>query len=126
MRNLARGLLFLLVSLLLGELVKRILNSGLGEAATSRLGHPELSTLEGATAAGKEAKRVVGFARSLIETKPPVAETPAAPARVAGWVGLARDAAELFLAAGALLKIAADFAGEDEKLHRRITRAARR
>jgi hypothetical protein len=124
--NLLRGLLFLLVSLLLGELVKRILTSGIGEAAASRLGRPHLSTLEGATAASQEVRRVVGFVRSLTDPKPPIAETLAAAPRVAGWVGIALDAAELFLAAGALLKVAAEFAGDNETLQQRISRAVRR
>lgn len=125
MMKLLRGAAFLVISLILGEIVKRVLYSGAGEAVTNRLGRPELSTLEGATEAGKEARRVVGFVRTLTEPKA-AAEAPMVVApRTPGWVGTARDAAELFLAAGALLRTASEFASEDEKLRRKITRISR-
>jgi hypothetical protein len=113
---------FFAISIAVGEVVRRVLMSRIGSSAVERLGRPDLGTYEGASAASKEAKKAVGFVRSLTTAKPPAALEPTR-ARPAGWVGIARDAAEMLLAAGALLKTASDFAQEDAKLRRRIGRA---
>ncbi len=55
MKNLLRGLIFFALSLVLGEVVRRLLVSRLGEALVTRLGRAELATAEGASAASKEA-----------------------------------------------------------------------
>jgi hypothetical protein len=121
-KGLVRGLGFFAISILVGELVRRVLMSRAGRSATERLGRPELATYEGASAASKEAKKAIGFVRALTSPKPPAA-VEARPDRPAGWVGIARDAAEMLLAAGAVLKTASDFAQEDAKLRRRIGQA---
>ena len=121
MKTFLRGLGFLALSLIVGELVKRLLASRVGTAAASKLGHPELATLEGAASLSKEAKRAVALVKTLTGPKPAVLERPVvAVPRAPGWLGLARDASEMLLAAGAFLKVAADFAGEDDKLQQRI------
>ena len=123
MKNLLRALAFLVGSFVAGELIKRLLTSRPGGAVMQRLGRPELATHEGAHAASKEVKRGIGFVRNLLQA--PNAP-PEAPKAVAGprWVGIARDSAEMLLAAGAVLKTMADFVQEDEKLRQRIGRGA--
>jgi hypothetical protein len=122
MKNFLRGLGFLAISLIVGEVIKRLLTSRVGEAAAGKLGHPEFATLEGAASVSKEAKRAVGLVKTLTGPKPKVVEPAVVEDRQPGWVGLARDASEMLLAAGALLKVASDFVGEDRKLRKRITR----
>jgi hypothetical protein len=122
LKNILRGILFLILSLAVGEVVKRLLTTRAGEAAMARIGRPELATMEGAHAAGKEAKRVVGFVRSLTQAKGAAPMKAIQTELMPGWVSVARDASEMLLAAGALIKTAADFAGEDEKLRRRVAR----
>src|SRR5207247_180690 len=112
--------MFLVGSFVAGELVKRLLTSGPGRGALSRLGRPELATHEGAHAASKEVKRGVGFIRTLVQVQPAPAASPAPIGP--RWVGIARDSAEMLLAAGAVLKTMADFVQEDEKLRRRVDR----
>lgn len=119
MKNLLRGLAFLIGSFVVGEVVRRLLSSGAGRAVADKLGHPELATMEGASAAGKEAKRAVGFVKSLTNpapAPPPSVVRPTGPY----WVGIARDSAEMLLVAGSVLKTLADFVSEDEKLRRRV------
>src|SRR5947209_6660776 len=103
-----RGIGFFVVTLLIGEVVRRLLMSRFGGAAASRLGRPELSTYEGASVASKDVKKAVGFARSIVEGRasplPARSEQPRQP----GWVGTAKDASEMLLAAGAVLKTISD------------------
>lgn len=107
--------------MLVEEVVRRLLMSRLGQGATNRLGRPELATYEGATAAGRNVKKVVGMARTITdgrqarEPKPEATERP-------GWVGAAREASEMLLAVGAVLKALSDFVHEDSKLQRRVGR----
>ena len=125
MKRFLRWVGFLALSVVIGELIKRLLASQVGSAAATKLGHPELATLEGAASLGKEARRAVGLVKTLTGPKPAVVEQPVAVPRSPGWVGLARDASEMLLAAGAFLKVAADFVGEDDKLQRKIRGTAR-
>jgi hypothetical protein len=126
MKRFLRWVGFLALSIVIGELAKRVLASRAGSAAATKLGRPELATLEGAASLGKEARRAVGLVKTLTGPKPAVVERPlVAVPRTAGWLGLARDASEMLLAAGALMKVAADFAGEDEKLQKKIKGTAR-
>jgi hypothetical protein len=116
-----RAVGFFVASLIVGELVRRLLTSRVGESVAGKLGHPEIATHEGAGTASKEVKRVIGFVRSLVDNK----ELPISAPRLApppGWVGIARDASELLLATGAVLRTAADFANEDEQLRRKVGR----
>jgi hypothetical protein len=122
MKNFLRGLGFLALSLVVGELVKRVITSPVGKAAADKIGRPELATLDGAASVGREARRAVGLVRTLTAPKSPSVELPVAAEREAEWVGLARDASEMLLAAGALLKVASDFVSEDTKLVKRIAR----
>ena len=69
-----------------------------------------------------EAKRAVALVKTLTGPKPGIVERPVKPDRPPGWVGLARDASEMLLAAGALLKVASDYIGEDDKLQKAVTR----
>jgi hypothetical protein len=117
-KGLIRAIAFFVISIVVGEIVRRLLMSGVGRGAVERLGRPDLGTHEGASAASKEAKRAIGFVRSLTSGNPP-AVVPTR-SRQSGWVGIAADAAEMLLTAGALLKTASDFAHEDAKLRRRI------
>lgn len=119
MKNLLRGILFFVGSFLIGEIVRRLLTSTLGRSVADRVGHPELATMEGASAASKEVKRAVGFVKT-ITSPPPTPEPEPAPANRARWVGIARDSAEMLLAAGGVLKTLSDFVQEDEKLRRRV------
>jgi hypothetical protein len=121
MKNILRGILFFVASFLIGELVRRLLTSGLGRSATSKVGHPELATMEGASAASKEVKRAVGFVKNITSPSPPPPPEPVARSGPA-WVGIARDSAEMLLAAGAVLKTLSDFITEDEKLRLRVER----
>src|SRR5213082_836222 len=108
MSNALRGIGFFLATLLVEEVVRRLLMSRFGQGATNRLGRPELATYEGASAAGRNVKKVVGIARTIaggrqaLEPKPEVTVRP-------GWVGAARDASEMLLAVGAVLKTFSDF-----------------
>ena len=120
MMNFLRTLGFFAISIIVGELVRRVLSSRVGAAAVGKIGHPELATLEGAASVSKEAKRVVGFVKTATAPKTAKLDEPVALPRSPGWVGLALDSSEMLLAAGALLKVAADFVGEDEKLQKRI------
>jgi hypothetical protein len=120
-KGIPRGIVFFALSLVAGEVVRRLLTSRLGASAAERLGRPELATYEGASAASKEVKSAVGFVRTLTESKP-VAPLALTGPRSAGWVGVARDASEMLLAAGALLKTVSDFASEDAKLRSRLAR----
>jgi hypothetical protein len=122
-KGILRGLAFFAISLAVGEVVRRLLTSRLGTSAAQRLGRPELATHEGASATSKEVKKAVGFVRALIEGKAPAAMPLPARSRSAGWVGVARDASEMLLAAGALLKTVSDFAREDAKLRQRLAHA---
>lgn|GEM_PF-6395020 len=125
MKNILRSVGFLIAGFLIGEVVQRLLRSGPGKSITGSLGHPELSTCDGAEVAKKDARRAVGVVKGIVEqaTAGPVVQPPRprAPA-VPGWVLLARDAAEMLLAAGGVLKTAADFVQSDEQLRRRIAR----
>lgn len=120
MRNFLRGLGFLALSLIVGELVKRFLSSRIGTAAVGKLGRPELATLEGAASVSREAKRAVGLIKTITGPKLPIESRPVVVARAPGWVGLARDASEMLLAAGALMKVASDFVADDENLQQKI------
>ena len=120
MRNFLRGLGFLAISIVVGEVVKRVLSSRIGMSAADKLGRPELATLEGAASVSKEAKRAVGLVKTLTGPRLKTEVRPVVVERVPGWVGLARDASEMLLAAGALMKVAADFVGEDDKLQNKI------
>ena len=120
LKNIARGIGFLVLSFVVGELVKRLLTSGLGRGLTAKLGHPELATHEAADEASKKAKQAIGIVDSLTHPKPrPVTKLEAQP-RTAGRVRTAQDAAELLLSVGSLLRAVSGFVEEDEKLRRRI------
>jgi hypothetical protein len=121
MKGILRTVGFFALSLVVGEIVRRLLTSRAGEAVTEKLGHPELATHEGASAAAKEAKRAIGLIKGVVSGEIKQPERPNVVAQP-GWVGIARDASELLLAAGAVLKTASDFVSEDEKLRRRVAR----
>jgi hypothetical protein len=118
MPSFVRGLAFFVGGFLVSELVRRLLLSGAGRAVAERVGHPELATFEGAHAASKEAKRAVGLVKQI--TQPPPALVEPAPPVAPRWVGVARDSAEMLLAAGGVLKTLADVVQQDEKLRRRV------
>jgi hypothetical protein len=121
MKNFLRTVAFFAASLVVGEIVRRLLMSRPGRSVADRFGHPELGTCDGAGAAAGEARKAVGLARTLMEAQSQT--PPAAPVRTGPpWVRLALDASEMLLAAGGVLKTVADFVGEDEKLRRRIDR----
>jgi hypothetical protein len=126
MQGILRAVGFLALSLIVGEIVKRLLTSRVGEATMTKLGRPEMATLEGATAASKEAKKAVGMVKSLTAPKPPTPPVVALPPSLPTWVTIARDAAEMLLAAGTVLRTASDFVLEDEKLRSRVARLAAR
>jgi hypothetical protein len=118
-----RGIGFFVATLLIGEVVRRLLMSRLGGAAAERFGRPELATFEGANAASSEVKKAVGIVRSLAGGRAAAETTgPVVPPQT-GWVGIARDASEMLLAAGAVLKTISDFVHEDTKLRGRVARA---
>ncbi len=117
-----RGIAFFLITFAIGEVVRRILMSRPGEAASDRLGRPELSSYEGASAASKEVKKAIGFVRSLATGRESKEVKPVEAVRATGWIGIARDASEMLLAAGAVLKTVSDFVQEDTKLRRRVNR----
>lgn len=119
MKNILRGILFFIGSFLVGEVVRRLLTSAIGRTVADRVGHPELATMEGASAASKEVKRAVGFVKT-ITSPPPTPEPDLAASTAPRWVGIARDSAEMLLAAGGILKTLSDFVQEDEKLRRRV------
>ncbi len=123
MKGFLRAAGFFVASLIVGELIRRLLTSRVGESLAGKLGHPELATHEGAGTASKKVKRAIGFVRSLVDNKERPIEVPEL-GPPPGWVGIARDASELLLATGAVLKTAADFANEDERLRRRVARRA--
>jgi hypothetical protein len=127
--GLLRSIGFLVGGFLIGEAVQRLLRSGAGKAVTEKIGHPELSTCDGAEVAKKDARRAVGVVNGLIqraEAAPGLPEPRPAVPTLPGWVTLARDAAEMLLAAGGVLKAAADYVQSDEQLRRRISRFAGR
>lgn len=129
MKGFLRSIGFLVAGLLIGEAVQRLLRSGAGKAVSERIGHPELSTCDGAEVAKKDARRAVGIVNGLIqraESAPGIPEPRPAVPTLPSWVVLARDAAEMLLAAGGVLKAAADFVQSDEQLRRRISRFAGR
>ena len=119
MRNVLRGIGFFLATVLVEEAVRRLLMSRLGQGATSRLGRPELATYDGASVAGRNVKKVVDIARTVTGGRHSIGPKPDAIARP-GWVGAARDASEMLLAVGAVLKTFSDFVHEDTKLQRRV------
>jgi hypothetical protein len=125
-KGILRPIFFFGLSLAIGEVVRRLLMSRLGTSTAERLGRPELATYEGANAASKEVKNAVGFVRTLTEGKPLMPPLALTSPRFAGWVGVARDASEMLLAAGALLKTVSEFAGEDAKLRSRLARVKKR
>ena len=124
MKSFLRGLGFLALSLIVGELVKRLLSSRVGSATAHRLGRPELATIEGAASVSKEARKAVGLVKSLTGSPRPIKETVLSIERAPGWVGMARDASEMLLSAGALLRVAAEFVGEDGKLQKKVARGS--
>ena len=124
MKNFLRGLGFFALSLVVAEVVKRVVTSPVGKAAAEKIGRPDLATIDGATSVGREAKRVVGLVRSVTAPRAATEERLVAPEAEPGWVGLARDASEMLLAAGALLKVASEFVAEDKKLKKRVARAS--
>lgn len=126
MKNILRAVGFLALSLVVGELVKRVLTSRAGESAMTRLGRPELATVAGAHAASKEAKRAVGLVRRITAPKSAEPEEPVVPAGTPRWALVARDAAEMLLAAGTVLRTASDFVHEDQKIKTSVSRFARR
>jgi len=90
-----------------------------------RAGHSELATLEGATEASKKVKQGIEFARSLTREEQPLVsrgQPPAGPR----WARIARDAAEMLLVAGGLLKAVSDFVHEDEQLRKRFEKLGAR
>lgn len=126
MKNLLRGIAFFALSLVIGQIIKRALTSGAGRSLLGRVGHPELATLEGAEAASKKVKQGIELVRSLApgEQKVEVSRVPE-PA-IPGWVRTVKDASEMLLASGALLKAVSDFVREDEQLRRRLGRLGAR
>ena len=121
-----RGLGFFVLSMVVGEVVKRLLTSRMGDATMNKLGQPHLATDKGAAAASREAKRAVGLVKQVTTPKSAMAQPIVPETGQPGWVSLARDSAEMLLAAGAVLKVAADFAGEDKRLQKRVDAAKSR
>lgn len=119
MKNLLRGIGLMLLSLVIGEIVKKTLTSGPGRALVGRAGHPELATMEGAQEASKKVKQGIELARSLTREEAPALPRPRPPTGPR-WVGIVRDASEMLLATGSLLKAVSDFVREDEQLRRRF------
>lgn len=129
MTKFLRGIGFLVAGILIGEVVQRLLRSSAGKAVTEKIGHPELSTCDGAEMAKKDSRRAVGVVKSLIqraEEAPGIPEQKVVIPEVPRWVILARDAAEMLLAAGGVLKAASEFVQSDEQMRRRISRFAGR
>jgi hypothetical protein len=125
-RGLLRGVVFLVLSLAIGQIIKRVLTSRVGRSVLGRVGHPEFATLEGAEEASKRVKQGIELVRSLApgEPKPevPREREPVGPR----WVRVVRDASEMLLVTGGLLKAVADFVREDEQLRRRLRRIGAR
>ena len=126
MNRTARGIAFFVGTLALGEIVRRLFMSRIGKVATERLGRPELATYEGATAAASNAKKAVGFVRTLVDGRQATDLVKDVPAAAVSWAGTARDASEMLLAVGAVLKTVSDFAHEDSKLRNRFPKSATR
>lgn len=126
MKNFLRGIAILILTWLAGEAIKKVLVSGAGRAVLNRVGHPEIATLEGAQEASKKLKQGIDLAQTL--TNPPKkAPAPRVTALTGpNWLRTMRDAAELLLATGAMLKAVADFIREDEGLRRRFERLGAR
>ncbi len=126
MTKLLRGLGFLVLSLIIGEVIKRALTSGPGRGLLGRVGHPELATLEGADAASKKIKQGIEFVRSLASPKQqevaPRERPPAGPR----WLRVVSDASEMLLATGGVLKAVTDFIREDERLRKQFERLGAR
>jgi hypothetical protein len=118
-KGILRSLAFFAISLAVGESVRRLLMSRVGVGAASRLGRPDLATFDGANAASREAKKAVGFVRTLTSGKPALV-MPSPTVGSSGWVGIAGDASDMLLAAGALLKAVSEFAREDAKLRHKV------
>lgn len=125
MKNFARGIGFLVLSFVVGEIIKKLLTSRPGRAVLGRAGHSELATLEGASEASKKVKQGIDLARSLAREEQPLVprERPPVGPR---WARIARDASEMLLATGGLLKAASDFVHEDEQLRKRFERLGAR
>ncbi len=119
MRNIIRGIGFLILSLVVGEVIKRLLTSRAGRAILGRAGHPELATLEGAGEASKKIKQGIELARTLT-MEPPPAVSHVQPPTGPRWARIARDASEMLLATGGLLKAVSDFIHDDEQLRKRF------
>ncbi|MBX6770712.1 MAG: hypothetical protein IRY83_03235 [Chloroflexi bacterium] len=126
MKNLIRGIGFFLLTLAIGEVIKRGLTSRPGRALLGRAGHPELATLEGASEASKKVTHGISSLRSLFRRPSRLAAATERPAAGAAWIRMIRDAAEMLLATGTLLKAIADFAREDERLRERFGRIGAR
>ncbi len=122
MTKLVRGLGFLVLSLIIGEVVKRTLTSGPGRGLLGRVGHPELATLEGADAASKKVRQGIDFVRSLTPRGQKEAAPRERPLPVPRWVRIVSDTSEMLLATGGVLKAIADFVREDERLRKRFER----
>ncbi|HLZ06980.1 MAG TPA: hypothetical protein VKT80_00170 [Chloroflexota bacterium] len=122
MKNFLRGVGFFALSIVVAELVKRVVTSPVGRVAADKIGRPDLATLEGAAAVSREAKRAVGLVRTLTTPRAATVDRPVAQEREPGWVGLASDASEMLLAAGALLRAASEFVAEDKKIEKRVAR----
>lgn len=118
MPKVVRGLGFFVGGFVVSWLVRTLLTSSPSRSLLDRIGHPELGTLDGAHQAGKEARRAVGFVKQL--TQNTEAKTEAARPLAPRWVGIARDSAEMLLAAGGVLKTLADVVQQDEKLRRQL------
>jgi len=125
-KNIVRGIAFLALSWLVGTAIKKVLTSSPGRGLLGRLGHAEIGTLEGADAASKKVKQGIELARSLSRPEQragaQVERAPTGPR----WVRTLRDAAEMLLATGALLKAVSDFVREDERLRKRFGRLGSR
>jgi len=117
---------FLILSLVVGEVVKRALTSRPGRSVLGRIGRPEFGTLEGADEASKKVKQGIEFARSLSRGEPKQVVPRLAHPTGPRWVRVVRDASEMMLATGALLKAISDFVREDEQLRRRFRRLGAR
>lgn len=125
MKNFVRGIGFLVLSLIVGEVIKKLLTSRPGRSVLGRAGHSELATLEGATEASKKVKQGIEFARSLAREEQPLVSREQPPVGPR-WARIARDAAEMLLVAGGLLKAVSDFVHEDEQLRKRFERLGAR
>lgn len=121
-KGLLRALGFLALTIVIGEILKRMLTSGPGRALLGRLGRPELATPEGAEEATKKVKQGIGLVRSLSRKSEKVAAPQEHLSTGPRWVRIVRDAAEMLLGTGALLKAIADFVREDERLRQRLAR----